>query len=740
MPHPRNTLFHSSLALTGITVLVAATVLIAPPASATQDVPAPFPTPKPSPAAKGPARTAVPTDQFIVKFKNPTASPGRAKTFTSAAAKIGTQVKDLRATAGGARLLRTSKKLAAGDAGAFLASLRSDPAVEYAEPNGVLQAKANLPNDPGVPYQWNLFQEPAGLRVPGAWGVTTGAGEVVAVVDTGVINHPDVNPDPGPGVETNVLPGYDMLRDPSDARDGDGRDPDPTDKGDWGDPELCGSGSPSSWHGTHVAGVIAAFTDNGEGVAGVAPEAKILPVRALGACGMGDLLDIAEGVLWAVGEQIDGLPINPNPAGVVNLSLGGFGPCSRTFQTAINTARQKGAVVVVAAGNESIPASESEPANCQNVISVAASDRTGALAPYSNFGTAVDVTAPGGDMSFSGYDGIFSTSNEGQKSETTDTYQVSQGTSVAAPHVAGVAALLMAKMGAAATPEAVEERLKATARPIPGGCPLGCGAGLVDAAASVLPDRVHITMIVAAGDLNSDRRADVLARDSGGNLWLYPGSGRGGWLPRARVGGGWNVMTAVVGSGDMNGDGRSDILARDTGGTLWLYPGNGRGNWLPRVRVGGGWNIMSALVGPGDMNSDGRSDLLARDTSGTLWLYPGNGRGNWLPRARVGGGWNVMTALVGSGDMNGDRRADLMARDTSGNLWLYPGNGRSSWLPRVYMGAGWNIMSAMAGRGDFNSDGRNDALAVDTSGTLWLYPGNGRSGWLPRVRMGGGWN
>jgi serine protease len=732
MPHPRRASFHSSLTLAGVAALVAA-VLIPSPVSAAEDPPAPFPTAPDASIARTTSRAPVPTDQFIVKFKTPAAAADRAKTFGPAAAKLGTHVKGVWATVGGARVLRTSKKLGAEDAEKLLASLRADPSVAYAEPDTIMQAMAVLPNDLGTPYQWNLFQEPAGIRAAGAWDVTRGAGEVVAVVDTGIIEHPDLEP--------NRLPGYDMIMDASTAHDKDGRDPDPTDEGDR-ESDQCGPGSRSSWHGSHVAGIIAAVTDNVEGIAGVAPDAKILPMRALGACGLGYVTDITAAILWAVGERVGNEPINPNPASVINLSLGGAEPepCSQTFQEAVNTANQRGAVVVVAGGNEGEPAQDFNPANCQNVVSVAASDRTGARAYYSNFGAAIDLTAPGGDMTSSGYDGIFSTSNDGITTEATDTYYAAQGTSSAAPHVAGVAALLMAKMGSAATPAAVEARLKATARPMPGGCQLGCGAGLVDAAAAVLPDRSHITMIVAPGDLNSDRKPDVLARDTAGMLWFYPGSGRGGLLTRAKVGGGWNGMTAVVGPGDMDSDGKADVLARDTSGTLWLYPGNGSGRLLAPVKVGTGWNGMTAVVGPGDMNGDRKADVLARDFDGTLWLYPGSGQRGLLRRVQAGAGWNVMTAIVGPGDMNGDRKSDVLARDTRGNLWLYPGNGGGGMSRAVQAGVGWNGMTAIVGRGDFNGDLRNDVLAVDTAGILWLFKGSGTGKWLGKQQAGTGWN
>ncbi|MCD4853047.1 FG-GAP-like repeat-containing protein [Arthrobacter sp. AK01] len=242
-------------------------------------------------------------------------------------------------------------------------------------------------------------------------------------------------------------------------------------------------------------------------------------------------------------------------------------------------------------------------------------------------------------------------------------------------------------------------------------------------------------------DFSGDRKTDLLARDGSGVLWLYPGNGTGGWLPRAQVGSAWNSMTAVVSPGDFNGDKKPDILARDGAGHLWMYPGNGAGNWLPRVHVGSGWGIISAIVTPGDFNGDGTADILARDTSGTLWLYPGNGRGDWLPRTNLGAGWNSLTAIVGSGDFNSDGTPDVLARDGSGVLWLYGGNGSGGWRwDRQQVGEGWNSMTAILAPGDFNGDGRPDIVARDSTGALFLYPGASGSGWLPTVRIGTGWN
>jgi hypothetical protein len=249
----------------------------------------------------------------------------------------------------------------------------------------------------------------------------------------------------------------------------------------------------------------------------------------------------------------------------------------------------------------------------------------------------------------------------------------------------------------------------------------------------------------STNEFDGDWRNDVIAREKAtGALWLYPGNGRSGWLSRVQIGRGWQVMNAIETPGDFNGDGATDVVTRETAtGYLWLYPGNGRGGWLPRVRIGRGWQGMDVIVGVGDFNGDQRVDLIAREkATGDLWLYPGNGRSGWLPRVRIGRGWQGMDAIVGVGDFNGDGRADLIAREkATGYLWLYPGNGRSGWLPRVRIGRGWQGMDAIVGVGDFNGDRTADLLARERStGALWLYPGDGRGGWLPRTQVGRGWN
>lgn len=227
----------------------------------------------------------------------------------------------------------------------------------------------------------------------------------------------------------------------------------------------------------------------------------------------------------------------------------------------------------------------------------------------------------------------------------------------------------------------------------------GNGKGAIGTGQPVGTGWSGFTWIDTVGDFSGDGALDVLARNgSTGDLLLYRGTGRGGWIsPAIRVGIGWNPFSAIVGVGDWNGDQRVDLLARvASSGDLWMYRGNGAGGWIsPAVRVGTGWAGMSALVGPGDVNGDGAADLLARQGStGYLWLYPGNGTGGFLSRVQVGSGWNAMTALMSPGDLDGNRVPDVVARDTSGNLWLYPRT-PTGWQSRRLLGTGWNIVNAI---------------------------------------------
>jgi serine protease len=422
------------------------------------------------------------TDRLIVKYKPGSLAEARADAQTmarafEAAARAGVQLKYLRSNAFGAHVLKMDKLLTVREVRALAQAVaEADVDVEFAEPDRRMHALMT-PNDTSYNSQWHYFETTGGLRAPAAWDKSTGSGINVAVIDTGYRPHADL--------AANIVGGYDFIADTWTANDGGGRDSSALDPGDWVSANACGgthAAQNSSWHGTHVAGTVAAVTNNASGVAGVAFNAKVVPARVLGRCG-GYTSDIADAITWSSGGTVSGVTANANPARVINLSLGGSGSCDSTTQSAINGARSRGTVVVVAAGNSNANASGFTPANCSGVITVAATGRTGARAYYSNYGAVVDVAAPGGDTSGGSSNGILSTLNAGTSSPGADNYAYYQGTSMAAPHVAGVVALMLAK-NSALTPDEVETKLKGSTRAFPGNCGQ-CGTGIVDANAAV---------------------------------------------------------------------------------------------------------------------------------------------------------------------------------------------------------------------------------------------------------------
>ncbi|MEL7296071.1 MAG: S8 family peptidase [Pseudomonadota bacterium] len=427
------------------------------------------------------------SNQIIVKYHDTGILQSAATDFATAngiaaartrrlTSMLGGNARLKRRMANGASVYRLSAWRHKNDMQQALAALSNDPDVAYAEIDQLLQPMAT-PNDARYNEQWHYFEATGGLNLPTAWDSSTGAGVVVAVIDTGYRPHVDLN--------ANLLPGYDMISDTFVSVDGNGRDSDARDPGDASAAGDCGPGEParsSSWHGTHVAGTISAVTNNGTGVAGVAYGAKIVPLRALGRCG-GFTSDIADSIIWASGGSVLGAPANANPADVINMSLGGGGACSATTQSAINTARNNGSTIVVAAGNSNANTSGFNPANCSGVITVAATNRNGGRAYYSNFGSEVDVAAPGGDIRFGAAGGVLSTLNSGSNGPASDNYEFYQGTSMAAPHVAGLAALMLAE-DSSLTPNQVESTIRNTARSFPASCSQ-CGTGIADAAAAV---------------------------------------------------------------------------------------------------------------------------------------------------------------------------------------------------------------------------------------------------------------
>jgi len=432
------------------------------------------------PAAAGAADAGF-TDRIIVKYRGGSAVSAAAQTAQirgtdAAAARVGVALERVRTTGLGSQVLKVNRQLTVSEAQSLATDIAaSDPNVEYAEPDLILR-KTFTPNDTRYNEQWHYFEATGGINLTSAWDKATGAGVVTAVIDTGYRPHADLN--------ANILPGYDFISDTFVSNDGNGRDSDASDPGDWINPGECGGGDPvvfeaSSWHGTHVAGTIAAVTNNANGVAGVAYGAKVVPARVLGKCG-GYTSDIADAIIWTSGGSVSGVPANPNPAKVLNISLGGSGSCGTTTQNAINGARSRGSVVVVAAGNSNANAGNFTPANCTGVVTVAATGRNGGKASYSNFGATVEVAAPGGS---GGANSVLSTLNAGTTTPGADNYAFYNGTSMATPHVTGVVALLF-QAKSALTPDQVTSILQTTARAFPATCSQ-CGSGIVNANAAV---------------------------------------------------------------------------------------------------------------------------------------------------------------------------------------------------------------------------------------------------------------
>ncbi len=422
--------------------------------------------------------------RFIVKLRQDAtrieSKVALANALTSAARALPVRagrpgtLRHLRRLAVGADVVQVDTPLDRIEAQALMHRLAADRNVDYVEVDR-RHTIAAVSDDTHFNLQWGLFDS-YGINATQAWDNATGSGVVVAVLDTGIAQHSDLS--------ASVLPGFDFIDDTAVSNDGDGRDGDASDPGDWVAANQCGGlhgPEESSWHGTHVAGTIAAVTNNGKGVAGVAPDARILPVRVLGQCG-GYMSDIADAIVWAAGDEVQGVPENANPAEVINLSLSAGGGCSTTMQNAINRAVAKGSTLVIAAGNGNTNAANASPASCANVIAVAASDRDGKRSVWgrsqqSNHGPLVDLAGPG---SF-----IISTLNSGSTQPREEDYAFRGGTSMAAPHVSGVVALIQQVSNPAWTPAQVESLIKATATPFPVAPDREIGAGIVNAAAAV---------------------------------------------------------------------------------------------------------------------------------------------------------------------------------------------------------------------------------------------------------------
>ncbi len=440
--------------------------------------------------------------RFIVTFKNGSAErtqpaarqrlldaaasrarPQMGARLASAQGTAALQVKTLRGTFAGQHVVRASQRLDRSQAEALMRAIAIDPNVESVRVDRLMH-KTALPNDPvlSTHQMWHYGTGAGGARITSAWGAgASGTGVVVAVIDTGATHHADL--------EANLLPGYDFISDAFVShRATDERVPGGWDIGDYSAVNECGAGAPasnSSWHGTHVSGTIAEVTNNAAGGAGIAYNAKVVPIRVLGRCG-GYTSDINDAIVWAAGGHIEGVPDNANPAEVINMSLGGAHDCEADTQAAINTAVSLGTVVVVAAGNDNAPVAGHAPASCANVVTVGATGYSGQRASCSNYGAGIDLAAPGGagtEGNPNGY--VWSTLNDGATVPGNDIMAGYTGTSMATPHVVGVVALMQSVAAQPLTPSQVEGLLKATARVFPVKQSQPNGAGILDAAAAV---------------------------------------------------------------------------------------------------------------------------------------------------------------------------------------------------------------------------------------------------------------
>ena len=492
-------------------------------------------------------------------------------------------------------------------------SLETDGLVVSASPDYPRFA-ATAPNDPEWPNQWSL--QPyngatnAGIGLEAAWNVAPGAHDVVvAVIDTGRprylgADHPDM--------VGNLVAGYDFMSlsgNGRNPRDGDGWDSNETDEGDWETAGQCspsGAAFDSSWHGSHVAGIIGAEINNGIGIAGINPRAKVQHIRILGSCG-GTTSDEIAAIRWAAGLSIPSdllkgnpsPPLNPTPAKVINLSLGGPSECSTAEQAAIDAAVNAGSIVVVAAGNSNLDLDVSQyaPANCNNVITVAATEVNGnRLVNTSNYGSKVEIAAPGRS--------IRSTMNAGTQTSTSSwTYTNKTGTSMAAPIVAGVVSLMLSYRPTLTFVD-VRHILQTTASPFPAGSECSnnpsntyyCGDGIVNAynAVQALPGYTARGALV---DLTPNRVLDT--RDGTGGV---PATRVGNFSGTAvdlrfRILGAGSIPNLGVAAVSLNVT-ATETSAPDEGGYVTVYPcASGRPN-VSNINFTSGQIVPNAVIVP----------------------------------------------------------------------------------------------------------------------------------------------
>ncbi|MCF8536944.1 MAG: S8 family serine peptidase [Candidatus Nanopelagicales bacterium] len=600
--------------------------------------------------------------------------------------------------------------------------LEADPGVAWAEPDqffftsaestgsehssGELAQTVTVPTDSQYSSdQWNLWDTygitigDGAQEMTDAWAGPRGDGVTVAVIDTGITDHPDL--------VNQLVPGYDFVSNPDKlaavrqanappvAFDGDyideaaygalGRDANPTDPGDW---RVVSPVRDSSWHGTKIAGLIAAEA-NEDGITGIAPNARIQPIRALSWRG-GLLSDIAASITWASGGSIDGVPTNTNPSRVINMSFTVETTCPVALQDAIDGAIDRGSILVAAAGNASDDAAKFAPGNCNGVITVAATNREGQRADYSNYGEIIDIAAPGGD----GANPITVTTNSGAQSPGTVTTSVTgtdSGTSLAAAHVSAAIAILASRDASLIPDQAYRtltgnEYTKAFGNDTcdAGNPDFACGAGilaLAQVAATVTDGDCVVTVSVTDGvavDQVGTECVVTFSRRPGGTSWTVPTGGRtveylivgggGGGSPGGGGGAGGVQQASValtqgsthfvsVGVGGAGGVGVEGSAGTSGGssafGSYSALGGGGAGANSTAAKGtgqsggsgGGGGAAITSNAGGAGTSGQGRNGGSNDITPGS---YVGDGKGNF-----PGGGGGGAGGAGGDGQVGG---------------------------------------------------------------------------------------